>query len=278
MTMSLTLCPLYSGSSGNALFVSTGKTRLLIDAGLSGKAIVSALEAIGIDPLTLTGILVTHEHSDHIKGAGILSRKYDLPLFASKGTWEAMKGLIGSVSPTNVRTFDPKEDFFVKEIGVVPFSVPHDAADPVGYRLFYGGFSLSIATDLGYYSSHVHQMISGSDIVLLESNHDENMLLANPKYTHRLKQRILSRTGHLSNETCAQAVLNLVESGVNHVILGHLSGENNMPELAYEVSRQTLLAQGVVPGRDIGLDVAPRHQADQVYTLTHRPSQFAVGI
>lgn len=275
--MSLTLCPLYSGSSGNALFVSTEKTRLLIDAGLSGKAIISALDAIGVDPFTLTGILITHEHSDHIKGAGILSRKYDLPLFTTKGTWGAMKNLIGAVAPMNVCTFDAKDDFFVKEIGVVPFSIPHDAADPVGYRLFHGGFSISIATDLGYYTPHVHQMISGSDIVLLESNHDENMLLANPKYTHRLKQRILSRKGHLSNESCAQAVLPLYESGVNHIILGHLSGENNMPELAYEVTRQTLLAQGILPGRDIGLDVASRYQADLVYTVSHKPSQFAVG-
>lgn len=276
--MALTLCPLYSGSSGNSLLVATEKSRVLIDAGLSGKAIITALEAVGVDPSTLSAILVTHEHSDHIKGAGILSRRFDIPIFASKGTWPAMERSLGAIAPMNIRTFDAKEDFFVKEIGVVPFSIPHDAADPVGFRLFSGGFSVSVATDLGYYSPHVHQMISGSDIVLLESNHDENMLLANVKYTHQLKRRILGRKGHLSNESCAQAALSLYKSGVNHIILGHLSGENNLPELAYEVTRQTLAQEGIIIGQDVGLDVAPRHQANQIYTVAYKPNQYAVGI
>ncbi len=276
--MALTLCPLYSGSSGNAIYVATEKIRLLVDAGLSGKAIVTALASIGVDPATLHGILVTHEHSDHTKGVGVLSRKYNLPVYATKGTWQGMERVIGKVDPTNIRTFSPKEDFFVNHIGVVPFSIPHDAMDPVGFRLFHGGFSLSVATDLGHYSSHVHQMIAGSDIVLLESNHDENMLLANPKYTHRLKQRILSRKGHLSNEDCANATVALVESGVQHIILGHLSGENNLPELAYEVTRQTLEERGILIGREIGIDIAPRHQADRLYTLEDKPIEFAVGI
>ena len=112
--MALTLCPLYSGSSGNALFVATEKVRLLVDAGLSGKAIVSALTAIGVDPNSLHGILVTHEHSDHAKGVGVLSRKYDLPIYATKGTWQGMEKMIGKIDPINLRTFDPKEDFFIK--------------------------------------------------------------------------------------------------------------------------------------------------------------------
>ncbi|NLB89665.1 MAG: MBL fold metallo-hydrolase [Clostridiales bacterium] len=276
--MVMTLCPLFSGSSGNAFYVATEKTRLLIDAGLSGKAILCALDSIGVDPSSLNGILITHEHSDHIKGAGILSRKFHLPLYASTGTWEAMGSLIGPVSPANVRQFHSTDDFYVKDIGVVPFSIPHDAADPVGFRLFYGGYSFSLATDLGYYSKQVHQHIQGSDVVLLESNHDEDMLLANPKYPLSLKRRILGRKGHLSNNTCADAALQLFESGVNHIILGHLSGENNMPELAFQATEQSLAALGVAVNKDVGLDVAPRKETGNLYTLCHQsPSLFAVG-
>lgn len=265
--MSMTFCPLYSGSSGNAIYVATERTRLLIDAGLSGKTIISALASIGVNPASLNGILVTHEHTDHVKGAGILSRKFDIPIYATEDTWQAMEMTIGPVRSCNMRGFDKAADFFVQDINVVPFGIPHDAADPVGYRLFNGGFSVATATDLGHFTKELLSQLSGADVVLLESNHDPEMLMANIKYSHTLKRRILGNRGHLSNEDCARAAAALCETGVRHIVLGHLSGENNVPALAYEVTKQTLAQAGIDANKDVGLNVASRHEVGGVYTI-----------
>lgn len=265
--MEMKFCPLYSGSSGNALFVQYGGTRLLIDAGKSGKMIAEALDMIGVDPATLDGVLVTHEHSDHIAGVGVLARKYKLPVYATSATWDAMAEKVGRMPEGCRRTFDTFSDFYLGEIGVVPFSIPHDAADPVGYRLWGGSISIATATDLGYFPRTVRDAVSGASLVLLESNHDPLMLRMNGHYTERLKQRILSNRGHLSNEACADALLQLVEGGTQHVILGHLSGENNTPDLAFRVSEERMRREGVRLGVDLCLDVARRDQVGSVYTL-----------
>ena len=149
--MQFTFCPLYSGSSGNALFVAAGNTRILIDAGLSGKTIEEGLKKVCVLPETLDGIIVTHEHSDHVKGVGILSRKYHLPVYANEGTWNAMARSVGEIQPQNRRFFDTEGYFYIGDLAVKPFSIPHDAADPVGYRVYYGGRSISTATDMGYF-------------------------------------------------------------------------------------------------------------------------------
>lgn len=263
----MVFCPLFSGSSGNAVYVQAGDTRLLIDAGLSGCTVLKALDQIGVDPKTLNAILVTHEHSDHIKGAGILSRKLDLPIYANGLTWEAMERLVGPVSGANRVEFDTRTDFYIGDIGVVPFPIPHDAAAPVGYRLFYGRTSISTATDLGHFSREVLNQIAGSGLVLLESNHDPDMLMANPHYSHGLKKRILGNKGHLSNDACAGAVELLVETGVRHLVLGHLSGENNLPELAYQTTCRRLEQMGLEPGADVRVDMAWRDRVGGVYTL-----------
>lgn len=265
--MEMYFCPLFSGSSGNALFCQYGNTRLLIDAGKPGRQLEEAMGSIGVDPGTLSGILITHEHSDHIHGAGILSRKYHLPLYATPGTWAAMEGKIGKIQPEFRREIQAERDFYLGEIGVVPFPIPHDAADPVGFRLYGGSLSVSTATDLGHFSRYVYDQIAGSDLILLESNHDPDMLRANPHYNAMLKARILGDHGHLSNESCAEALLRLVAAGTGTVLLGHLSGENNTPELARRVSTEILAREGITAGRDMRLDVALRDRTGMVYTI-----------
>ena len=263
-------CPLYSGSSGNVLFCQYGKTRLLIDAGKSGKTIEDALMSIGADIRSVSGVLITHEHSDHIYGAGVLARKYHLPLYATRETWWAMKDKIGKIPPDTIREIEAGKDFWLGDIGVAPFSIPHDAADPVGFRLYGGNLSVSTATDLGVFSQNVYANVAGSTLVLLESNHDPDMLKHNPKYTAALKARILGDHGHLSNEACSAALLKLISTGTADVILGHLSGENNTPTLARQVSSDALAREGIRPGRDVLLEVALRDEVGQVYILKER--------
>lgn len=265
--MDMTFCPLYSGSSGNALFVQAGQTRLLIDAGKPGKTLTEALGLIGVEPQSLDAILITHEHSDHIAGAGVMCRKYRIPVYATPDTWAAMDKKVGAIPPELRRTFDKKQDFYLGQVGVAPFAIPHDAADPVGYRLWCGSLSIATATDLGYFSRGVQNAVSGASLVLLESNHDPDMLMRNPHYSAYLKQRILSNHGHLSNEACASALIQLVESGVHHVILGHLSGENNLPELALQTSENRAEEAGIRLGEDLSLDLAWRDRVGGIYTL-----------
>ncbi len=265
--MEMYFCPLFSGSSGNALFCQYGNTRLLIDAGKTGRCIGDAMEAIGVQPESLNGILITHEHSDHILGAGVLARKYHLPLYATQETWRAMAGKIGKIPGDLVRTVQSGKGFWLGEIGVEPFSIPHDAADPVGYRLWGGQVSISTATDLGRFTRDVYERIAGSTMVLLESNHDPDMLRANPNYNAALKARILGDRGHLSNAACAEALLQLIASGTRHVILGHLSGENNTPVLARNVSEKAMLREGIHPGEDVQVQVALRDVTGEIYML-----------
>lgn len=263
----MVFCPLYSGSSGNALFVQYGSTRLLIDAGKSGKMLTEALDMIGVRPDTLDAILITHEHTDHIQGAGVLCRKYGMPIYANEGTWAAMEGKLGKLPAGCRRSFDTGDDFYLGSIGVVPFAIPHDAAEPVGYRLWGGGVSIATATDLGHFSSRVRDQIAGSSLVLLESNHDPDMLRMNEHYSAQLKARILGNRGHLSNDACADALVQLVDTGVHNVILGHLSAENNHPELALSTSRRRMEQEGVRLGEELRLELAWRDRVGSVYTL-----------
>ena len=265
--MSMYFCPLYSGSSGNCLFVQYGSTRLLIDAGKSGKTVADALTRIGADPGTISGLLITHEHSDHILGAGILARKYGIPVYATSETWRAMEEKIGKVPTGLQREICAESEFWLGDIGVSPFSIPHDAADPVGYRLYGGRISISTATDLGCFTENVYSHIRGSDMVLLESNHDPDMLKRNPHYNAALKRRILGNLGHLSNEACADALVRLIRGGTRNVLLGHLSGENNTPELAMDVNRRITEREGIRQGQDVNLGIALRDCIGHVYTL-----------
>ena len=265
--MRFTFCPLFSGSSGNALFIGAGDTRLLIDAGMPGKSIERALNEIGVLPETLSAIAVTHEHSDHVKGVGILSRKYHLPVYANERTWQAMARAVGPIDPRNRREFADDEDFYIGDLALLPFSIPHDAADPVGYRIYYGGRSAATATDMGFMRKNVLRTLAGTDVLLLESNHDPDLLMQNPHYSLYLKQRILGNHGHLSNAASADALLALYETGVRQVLLGHLSGENNTPELALNTAAERLRRAGVRLNEEIGLGVAWRDRVSRKFEI-----------
>ena len=265
--MQFVFCPLFSGSSGNAVYVNAGNTRILIDAGLSGRTVSDALGSIHVLPETLSGILVTHEHSDHVKGVGILSRKYHIPVYANAGTWAAMERQVGTVAPALRREFVSNESFYINDLCVLPYSVSHDAADPVGYRVDYGGHSVATATDIGIFTPKVLDALSGVDVVLLESNHDIEMLHANERYSAALKARILGRRGHLSNEACGEALWQLYQTGVRHAVLGHLSHENNTPELAMRTVCEAMRAHGLSVGGDVFVDMAWRDHVGDVYEI-----------
>lgn len=264
--MALSFCPLFSGSSGNAIYVGAGETRLLVDAGMPGRSIASALTQIGVPPESLSAILITHEHSDHVKGAGILSRRFDLPVYANEGTWMAMEEKLGEVALRNRRVFTTGEDFFVQEIDVQSFAIPHDAREPVGYALYHKGCKVAVATDLGHIQSGWMDAVRGAQVLMLEANHDVDMLMGG-SYPQYLKRRISGQKGHLCNNDTGKALIRLVESGVQNCILGHLSKENNLPELAYQTVAQALTDEGIALGRDVRLDLAHRDHPGMMYTL-----------
>lgn len=247
---------LISGSSGNAAYVSDGKTNLLIDCGSSGKKIEAALKEIDVLPESINALLITHEHSDHIQGAGVIARKYGLPIYATVPTHNAMS--IGKINDEQRMEVTPLKSFEIGTIAVTPFSIPHDAAAPVGYSFFAGSEKFSIATDIGYMTDEIRNQLYGSSMVILESNHDVEMLRIGP-YPYPLKQRILSNVGHLSNENAALTALDLVNHGTRHIMLGHLSVHNNLPEIAVMETYNKLTGAGVEVGKDVTLQVADRY-------------------
>ena len=230
--MLLQFCPLFSGSSGNCLYIGTSDTRILIDAGLSGSRIEGELRSIGVEPSSIKAILVTHEHNDHISSVGILSRRYDLPVYATRGTWSGMASKIGRISDKNRIEIDISQDFFIDELNVRPFSTPHDASEPCGFVVGCGRGSVAVATDIGCIRENWLKEVQDADAVILESNYDEAMLDAGP-YSYDLKKRIHGKKGRLSNDDAGKAAVELVKRGVRSITLGHLSKENNFPELAY---------------------------------------------
>ena len=235
------LCSIASGSSGNCIYVGTDATHLLVDVGISGKKTEGGLNSIGQSLKNIDGILVTHEHSDHICGLGVLSRKYHIPIFATKGTIAAIK-MSSSVGKIEEDLFVPikaDESFRIKDITVEPMRTSHDAAEPVAYRMRYENKKIAIATDLGTYNEYTVECLKGMDLLFLEANHDVNMLQVGP-YPYQLKRRILGDRGHLSNELSGQLLKRIAHEKLQGVVLGHLSKDNNIPELAYETVRVEL--------------------------------------
>lgn len=258
-------CSLYSGSSGNSIYLGTKSTHILVDAGVSGIRIAKALTQIGENPEEVGAILVTHEHSDHIKGAGIFSRKYNVPIYARKRTWEAMRGELGTLSDRNICVIG-EPVFEIGDVKIRNYSIPHDAVDPVAYTFFAENKKISIATDLGKLTEEIYDNVLGSNIVLLESNHDIKMLQNGP-YPIQLKQRILGTRGHLSNENAADFVTKLVRSGTKNIYLGHLSKENNCPELAFAEASRALCKCGMEIDKDVHICVASRDGCSEVITI-----------
>lgn len=247
---------LVSGSSGNCSVISDGKTVLLSDCGLSVSRLEELLNSVGISPRLVSAILVTHEHSDHIKGADIVSKKYGLPVFATAETHLAMKNL--GISEENIKYISPDKDFEIGTIGVKAFSIPHDAANPVGYSFFCGKNKLTVATDMGHIDDYILENLKGSIAVILESNHDIEML-KNGRYPYFLKRRILGDFGHLSNADAAKTAVELLKSGTKYIMLGHISADNNTPKTALLETANLAQKNGAVAGVDFTLSAANRY-------------------
>lgn len=262
----LEVCTLASGSSGNCLLVRAGRTSLLVDAGISCRRIVNALKALGVEPGSLSGVLVTHEHSDHIAGLATLTKQFRLPVYASRGTgWELCRRI--AFVEDLIQPFAPGERFQAGDLEVVGFPTSHDAADSVGYVLSDGEKRAVVATDLGYVTPEAERAARGADLLVCEANHDVEWLRSNSRYPYPLKARILGDRGHLSNEAGAELAWAAVEGGARTVVLAHLSHENNTPARALEVVGDSLERRGARPGRDLVLEAAPRSETGRVYRL-----------
>jgi phosphoribosyl 1,2-cyclic phosphodiesterase len=222
------LCPLSSGSSGNSMFLSAGDTCLLIDAGLTAHAIVQSLATLNVSIADIQGVLITHEHTDHIRGAAVLAKKWHLPLYARHGTASQLSTILSDDLPVRIL---PREGIRFGSLQVHTFPVPHDAAEPVGFVFEYHDMRVAVATDLGSITSHVKKALVGCQAIVLEANHDEEML-ANGPYPSYLKERIRSRYGHLSNRQAARALHDAWHDELQHVVLAHISRYNNDPILA----------------------------------------------
>lgn len=241
-------CPIASGSSGNCIYIGTDEANILIDAGISGVRIAEGLKRINVSPHDIDAVFITHDHSDHIKGAGIFSRRFKTPVYATEGTWRVMSESVGPMDGGNVKVIERERAFKFKDMEIVPFDIPHDAAEPVGFSVFSDGAKVTVATDIGRPSDELAEMLEGCDIVLIEANHDVEMLKAGP-YPFYLKKRILGDLGHLSNIAAGELLDSIFSPRLKHVYLGHLSAENNTPMLAYETVTDILKRGGKLSGR-----------------------------
>lgn len=256
--MTLHFSVLASGSTGNAIYVETGDQRFLVDAGLSGKQMDALFQQIGREMKNLTGLLVTHEHSDHIKGIGIVARKYNLPIYANEKTWKAMDGLIGEVPVEQKFTFDMETVKSFGSLDIESFGVSHDAAEPMFYIFHHEGKKLVLITDTGYVSDRMKGIISNADVYVFESNHDVQMLRMG-RYPWNIKRRILGDYGHVSNEDAAVAMSEVIGDNTKQIYLAHLSADNNMKDLARMAVSQTLEGRGIRAGEQFHLfDTDPK--------------------
>ncbi|MEN8141363.1 MAG: MBL fold metallo-hydrolase [Thermodesulfobacteriota bacterium] len=224
-------CVLGSGSSGNATFVTAGGQGLLIDAGFSGKELARRCDSVGLDLARLRGLLITHEHNDHIKGAGVVSRRYKVPLLINRPTFVAAGQRLGRVE--HLHHFNTGEDFSFHGFTIHPFAVSHDTAEPVGFIIEHDGYRLGYCTDTGMVSRLLQHRLAGCHGLVLECNHDPDLLADGP-YPPQLKQRVRSKMGHLANGEAAAFIADLLHPGLQHVVLAHLSDTNNRPELALD--------------------------------------------
>lgn len=247
---------LFSGSSGNAIYIESDNSRILVDAGLSGIKVQQALESIGRDASDLDAILVTHEHRDHICSVGILSRRFNLPVYASKATWDVMEGNLGRIAADNRILLQSDDELQLGDLAVEYFNTSHDAADPCGFIFSSGGQMMGLLTDTGCVTPDMDRLLGKCDTLIIESNHDIEMLMSGP-YPFYLKERIRGRQGHLSNEDTCEALKKYISVNTHRVVLAHLSEENNRPYLAQEHAAHALDRLGC---GHINLHVAPRYE------------------
>jgi phosphoribosyl 1,2-cyclic phosphodiesterase len=231
------ICMLASGSRGNSIYVSDGETSVLVDAGLSGIEIERRMKSRDLNVDDIDAIIVSHEHSDHIQGVGVLARRYNLPVYISTETYNTASAQLGTIQQIN--NFSCGSEFNIKGLTIRPFSISHDASDPAGFTLGYNGQKIGIATDLGVATAMVREHLKDCRCLILEANHDLRMLEDGP-YPWPVKQRVKGRTGHLSNESSRELLMDVIHNQMTHVILAHLSETNNTSEKAFQVVTEHL--------------------------------------
>ena len=260
------LCSIASGSSGNCIYVGSEQTHLLVDTGISKKRIDEGLCELGVKGEELQGILITHEHSDHIQGLGVFSRKYGVPIYATRGTIRGIRECktLGKMPDGLLHEVNVDEKFMIGDLEVKAFSISHDANEPSGYRIENDNKSIAVATDLGIYDEYIIENLKNLNAVVLEANHDIHMVEVGP-YPYYLKQRVLGNHGHLSNEASGRLLCEILHDKLKHIVLGHLSKENNYPDLAREtVKLEVTMGSTPFKGEEIPLMVAKRDSVSNI--------------
>ena len=263
------LCSIASGSSGNCIYVGSDHTHLLVDTGISKKKIDAGLKELEIKGEELDGILITHEHSDHIQGLGVFSRTYEVPIYATPGTIEGIENYapLGKMPEGLLHPIHTDESFMLGDIMIDPFRISHDAREPSGYRMNCGGKAVAVATDLGIYDDYTVEKLKDLDAVLLEANHDIHMLEVG-SYPYYLKRRVMGDKGHLSNELSGRLLCDILHDNLIHILLGHLSKENNYAKLAYEtVKLEVTLSDCAYKGEELNMAVARRDMISEIITV-----------
>ncbi|NMW85695.1 MBL fold metallo-hydrolase [Peptoniphilus sp. AGMB00490] len=258
-------CSLASGSSGNCQYIEYKDTKIIIDAGLSGKKIEDNLEKIGVKANEIDAILVTHEHIDHIKSVGVLSRRHNIKVFSNMMTLEGMLPVVKKLDPKNTFIFENGKSFTFKDLEIMPISTFHDCASGCGFVVT-GDKKISLLTDTGWVNADAMEKMDDSELFYLESNHDVDMLI-NGSYPYPTKQRILSTKGHLSNENAAEVLSMLLKKKKEKILLGHLSSDNNLPEVALKTVKDLLSVEHKEDNIDYTIDVAPRFLPSKVFEL-----------
>lgn len=263
----LKCCSLYSGSSGNSFFIQSENAKILVDVGVSAKKIETALkEQFDLSLKDINAIFITHEHVDHTKSLFQISCKYNIPVFASQGTWNALEGKGNNkILGENKKIFFKNKSFEFIDLRIFPFPIPHDAADPCGFNIYNGNSKISIATDIGHVNSELFNNLKNSSFVMLEANYEPNILKIS-SYPYKLKQRISSNDGHLSNIEAGDTIFKLINYGLKDALLIHLSKENNMPEIAYETVIENL-KNNKCSLENFNLSVAPRNNPSKIFNI-----------
>lgn len=263
------LCSIASGSSGNCIYVGSDQTHLLVDTGISKKRIDAGLKELEVKGEDIEGILITHEHVDHIQGLGVFSRKYKIPIYATPGTIRGIQNCsaLGEMPEGLLHEIHADEKFTLGDIEIEPFRISHDANEPSGYRMECGEKAVAVATDLGKYDEYIVEKLQKLNAVLLEANHDIHMLEVGP-YPYHLKRRVMGDRGHLSNELSGRLLCDILHDELKHIVLGHLSKENNYPRLAYEtVKLEVTLGNNKYRGDELNLTVAKRDCISEIITV-----------
>lgn len=264
--MPFSFCSFASGSSGNCYLIKNDSTALLIDAGISGKKIFQGLDDTETPREAVKGLLITHEHTDHVNSIPIVTKKLpNIKAYANEATWAAIER---PVAEEKRQLFYTGEEFFIEEFRIKSFPIPHDAAEPVGFSIYSDERQISIVTDVGYITEEIFQEITNADLLLLEANHEEEILLMG-SYPYELKRRILGKTGHLSNISAGECLCELMEANPKkrQILLGHLSHENNDPAMALLTIKNALMEKNIFPGGNLKLEVALRNCCSCIYEV-----------